>query len=138
MSLVDLYPWLKALHVAAALAFFGGALAVSLFLAAVPLGTTSIAPIAQGLHRWDQNVTTPAMLVVWALGLILASTGHWLADGWLQTKLLFVIILSGMHGVQSARLRRLAGGASLTPSRTAPWLVGCAIGVAMLAVAKPF
>ena len=39
------------------------------------------------------------MLLVWALGLTLATAGHWFADGWLQAKLAFVLILSGLHGV---------------------------------------
>ena len=138
MNLAELYPWLKALHVAAALAFVGGVLAVSVFLAAVPLGATSATPIARGVRRWDQVVTTPAMLLVWALGLTLATMGHAFADGWLQAKLLFVLILSGLHGVQSGRLRRLAGGTSLAPSRNPPLVIGCAVIIAVLAVAKPF
>lgn len=138
MSLAELYPWLKALHVAAALAFVGGVLAVSVFLAAAPADATSIAPIARGVRRWDQAVTTPAMLLVWALGLTLAMTGGWFVQGWLQAKLLVVLILSGLHGAQSGRLRRLAGGASFQPWRTAPLVIGCAFVIALLAVAKPF
>lgn len=138
MSLAELYPWLKALHVAAALAFVGGTLAVSLFLAAVPEGDPGAASMARGIRGWDQAVTTPAMLLVWALGLTLAMTGHWFAEGWLQAKLVFVLVLSGLHGVQSGRLRRLAGGAVIPPLRTAPFAIGCAIVIALLAVAKPF
>lgn len=138
MSFVELYPWLKALHVAAALIFVGGVLTVSVFLAAASTDASSFATIALGVRRWDQIVTTPAMLVVWTLGLSLAMTGHWLAAGWLQAKLLFVLVLSGLHGVQSGRLRRLAGGGTLQPSRTAPLVIGCAVIIALLAVAKPF
>ncbi len=138
MSLAEAYPWLKALHVAAALAFVGGVLAVSLFLAAVPAGEAAVAPIARGVRRWDQAVTTPAMLLVWALGLTLAMTGGWFADGWLQAKLVVVVILSGLHGIQSGRLRRLAGGDPVRSLRTAPLVIGCAVVIALLAVAKPF
>ena len=138
MSFAELYPWMKALHVAAALAFTGGVLAVSVFLAAVRGGDAGAGSIARGIRRWDQAVTTPAMLLVWALGLTLATTGHWFADGWLQVKLGFVLVLSGLHGVQSGRLRRLAGGGEARPSRGAPIAIGCAVAIALLAVAKPF
>ena len=138
MSLAEIYPWLKAFHVAAALAFTGGVLAVSMFLAAVPVGDAGAASIARGVRRWDQAVTTPSMLLVWALGLTLATSGQWFADGWLQTKLAVVLVLSGLHGVQSGRLRRLAGGDAIPPLRTTPFAIGCAVAIALLAVAKPF
>ena len=138
MSLAEIYPWIKALHVAAALAFVGGMLAVSIFLAAVTEGEPGAAAMARGVRRWDQAVTTPSMLLVWALGLMLATTGHWFADGWLQAKLVFVLVLSGLHGVQSGHLRRLAGGGVVRPLRIAPFAIGIAVVIALLAVAKPF
>ena len=138
MNAADLYPWLKALHVATALAFVGGVLVVSVFLAAVSEGDAAAASMARGIRRWDQAVTTPSMLLVWALGLTLATTGHWFADGWLQAKLALVFALSGLHGVQSGRLRRLAGADAIRPLRAAPFAIGCAVAIALLAVAKPF
>ena len=138
MSVAEVYPWLKALHVAAALAFTGGVLAVSMFLAAVPAGDVGAVSVARGIRRWDRAVTTPSMLLVWALGLTLAMTGHWFADGWLQAKLAVVLVLSGLHGVQSGRLRRLVGGNAIPPLRTTPVAIACAVAIALLAVAKPF
>jgi len=76
----DPYAWVKALHVAAAITFVAGVLSVALFLAAPPPGH---AETARALHRWDRKVTTPAMLLVWALGLTLALMGGWFPDGWL-------------------------------------------------------
>lgn len=138
MSVAAAYPWLKALHVAAALAFTAGVLTVSVFLSAARVGDAGAGSIARGIRRWDQAVTTPAMLLVWALGLTLALTGHWLDDGWLQAKLVFVLVLSGVHGAQSGRLRRLAGSGAAGASRSAPLVIGCAVAIALLAVAKPF
>lgn len=138
MSLDALYPWLKALHVAAALAFVGGVLAVSVFLRAASDGGELAAPIARRVRRWDRTVTTPAMLLVWALGLTLATTGQWFAAGWLQAKLALVLILSGLHGVQSGRLRRAAGGAPSRPMPAAGIAIACAVGIAILAVVKPW
>lgn len=48
------------------------------------------------------------MIVVWASGLFIASSGGWLTSGWMQAKLAVVIILSGLHGAMVAPGR--AGG----------------------------
>ena len=138
MSLAEAYPWLKAFHVATALAFVGGVLAVSVFLAAARAAPGAVGGVARVVRRWDRTVTTPAMLLVWALGLTLATAGHWFADGWLQAKLAVVLVLSAVHGIQSGHLRRLAGGAAISPLPTAPFAIGCAVVIALLAVAKPF
>ena len=134
--MMDPYLWLKALHVAAAMTFVGGVLGVAAVLRAVGPGH---ADLVRKVRRWDQRVTTPAMLLVWALGLSLALMGGWLRDGWLIAKLVFVIALSGVHGVQSAKLRRLAGGLPTTPTSglVAPVIVGCVIAIAVLVVVKP-
>ncbi|GGB38730.1 UPF0093 membrane protein [Sphingomonas metalli] len=60
-------------------------------------------------------ILTPAMIVVWVLGLTLATVGqHWGA-GWLHAKLLLVLVLSGYHGWAVGYARKLARGApSLT------------------------
>jgi protoporphyrinogen IX oxidase len=111
------YPWLRALHVAAALAFVGGVLAAALLLPLLA-GRAALADevdAARALRDWQQRVTTPSMLLVWVLGLTLASQVGWFLSGWLRVKLILVLALSGLHGVQSGALRRLAGGA---PGRT--------------------
>ncbi len=92
---------------------------------------------ARPVWRWDQVVTTPAMLLVWGFGIALAISGHWFAEIWLWAKLIFVIVLSGIHGVQSGRLRRLAGGTAARPLRTAPIILGSILVIAILAVVKP-
>ena len=120
------YLWLKALHVAAALTFVGGTLADALALA----GGQSVS------RRWSRTVTTPAMLLVWALGLTLALRGGWFSSRWLQVKLAFVVVLSGLHGVQSGLLRRMAGGRQPPESwhLAAPAIVAMAVAIALLVV----
>ncbi|MBR0643884.1 CopD family protein [Plastoroseomonas hellenica] len=137
MSVAALYPWLKALHVAAAIAFAGGLLALSVFLAAAAAIPGSVPGAARVMRRWDRAVTTPAMLLVWAFGLALALSGHWFGETWLQAKLAIVVVLSGLHGVQSGYLRRLAGGAVVPSWRPAPFILLGILAIAVLAVAKP-
>ena len=134
--MTDPYLSLKTLHVAAAMTFVGGVLSVAVFLRAVGPGH---ADLVRKVHRWDQRVTTPAMLLVWALGLSLALMGGWFRDGWLIAKLVFVVALSGVHGVQSAKLRRLAGSLAAPPASglVAPLIVSSVIAIAVLVIVKP-
>jgi uncharacterized membrane protein len=131
------YPWLQALHVASALMFVGGVLAVSVFLTAASVAPPAGNAMAQAVRRWDHLVTAPAMLLVWALGLTLAVGGDRFSEPWLQAKLVFVVLLSGVHGVQSGRLRRLAGGGGSPPQRTSPLILASIVVIAVLAVVKP-
>lgn len=138
MTLAGFYPWLKAMHVASALVFVGGMLAVGIVLASAPADPAAGAQTARAVRRWDQWVTTPAMLLVWALGLALALSAGWLDHAWLQAKLVFVLILSGLHGVQSGRLRRLAAGGGA--GGKAPTLLVALVSIlciSVLAVVKP-
>jgi len=144
MNAVALYPWLKALHVAAAITFVGGVLASMVILRPVlGDGTSSLkeSGIVRSLHDWHRGVTTPAMLMVWALGIVVALQGGWFTSLWLQAKLALVVVLSAVHGVQSGALRRLAGGSALRmhglrfSGRLTIVLVA---GIAVLAIIKPF
>ena len=135
MSL-DLYACLKAFHIAAAFTFFAGVLGAAVFLASGDGGSTAA---VRAMRGWDRRVTTPAMLLVWALGLTLAISGGWFKAGWLIAELGFVFALSALHGVQSAKLRRMAGGAAEpSPSRlVAPMTIVAILVIALLAVLKP-
>jgi putative membrane protein len=55
-------------------------------------------------------ILTPAMAIVWVLGLTLATVGHHWSEGWLHLKLLFVVALSGYHGWMVGYARKLAAG----------------------------
>lgn len=138
MSLIILYPWLKALHVAAALLFVGGVISTYVFLKTVA-GSSSVLPLTVlAVQRWDRMVTTPAMLLVWGFGLALALSGNWTGSGWLPAKILFVVFLSAVHGVQSGSLRRSTGASALPIWRRGSTIVTSVIAIAILAVVKPF
>ncbi|MCX4198999.1 CopD family protein [Methylobacterium organophilum] len=139
MILADAYPWLKALHVACALLFVGGVVASGLLLAAGHAATDAdrITPVAMVLRRWDRAVTVPAMLGVWAFGIGLAISGGWFTFGWLQAKLLLVMILSAIHGLQSGRIRRLVAGQDYRSSPTSALVAPTVVAIAILAVIKP-
>jgi len=133
------YIWLKAVHVATVLIFIGGLFSQAIGVAAGARGGMETVNL---VSRWDQRVTLPALLTAWLSGALVAATGAWFANPWLWAKLVFVVALSGLHGVQSGRLRRLRRGDQVEPG-TSPFFASIAIAfsaavIALLAVAKPF
>ena len=141
MTLPDAYTALKAAHVAAAMAFTGGVIGMAVLLPAIGRLPLAAEPVARSALRWSRRVTTPAMLLVWALGLTLGLDGGWFAQPWLQAKLVAVATLSALHGLQSGALRRWAGGAApgavAASPRVAYAALACVAAIAVLAVAKP-
>ncbi len=141
-----LYLFLKAFHLAAVLTWVGGMLALSVALAARPArmagGGAGDQALFAALHRWDRHVTTPALAVVWLLGIALVVMGGWYTAPWLWAKFVIVFVLSGLHGNLSAGLRRLlAGQVAQLPAavRWAPGLtVGAITAVALLVILKPW
>jgi len=134
-----LYLFLKSFHLAAVLAWVGGMLAL-----AVLLGSPR-EPHAQGVlaafHRWDRRVTTPALGLVWLLGITLAVMSGWYHAPWLWLKVAIVFVLSGLHGNQSATLRRLVSGQAPPLARvrsTAAAVLVAITAIALLVILKPW
>ena len=87
-------------------------------------------------------ILTPAMIIVWLLGLTLATIGqHW-AEAWLHGKLLFVLGLSGYHGWAVGYAKKLAAGKPTLSGKTLRMLneipAVAATVIVILAFVKPF
>ncbi|WP_174274892.1 CopD family protein [Sphingomonas bacterium] len=87
-------------------------------------------------------IMTPSMILVWIFGITLATIGHWWAAGWLGTKLLIVLGLSGYHGYMIGYGKKLARG-ERPLSGTALRLMNEVPGIAtalivVLVIVKPF
>ena len=141
------YLWLKVLHIAAVMTWIGGMLAAALAIAAVSDARDhqAVAGRAAFLARvgwWDRRITTPAMLLVWILGLALASMGHWFPQTWLAAKLAVVLLLSAVHGVLSGNLRKLSlseqPGSPAGLRHAAPAVMAAVLVIVALVVVKPF
>lgn len=65
-------------------------------------------------HKIRTIILTPAMIVVWVLGLLLAANAGLFSGGaglgWLHLKLLLVVILTGYHGWAVGYARKLKAG----------------------------
>lgn len=143
MTFYEFLPWLTGLHVAAVLVFAGGLVGETVILAALPQNqnlSLEQQKLAAFVHRLDRRLTAPALLLVWILGITLAVTMGWFSETWLQVKLVFVLILSALHGMQSGLLRRLANGSGPVRGQTLRLTIILAafVLVAILAVVKPF
>jgi protoporphyrinogen IX oxidase len=102
----ELYPWTKALHIIAMVAWMAGLF----YLPRLYVYHTEMAPGSAESERFKvmeyrlmKQIITPAMIATWVFGIILMLTPglvDWTA-GWWHTKLLFVLLMSGFHGAAS-------------------------------------
>jgi protoporphyrinogen IX oxidase len=75
------------------------------------------APGSPGEAKWATRmgklraiILTPAMIIVWVLGLSMAYGGGWFASGWLHAKLTLVLVMTGYHGWLVAQTKKMARG----------------------------
>jgi protoporphyrinogen IX oxidase len=131
------YDAIKQLHVLVVVIFFGGMLMNGWALARPGAGMT-----IRTAWRWNRLMVTPAMILVWALGITLAVEGNWFVAPWLNIKLILVLALSAVHGIQSGTLRRMVADPARKPGAvarlSAPLAFVAVAAIAFLAAAKPF
>jgi protoporphyrinogen IX oxidase len=137
-------PWIKALHVAAIIAWMAALLYLPRLMvyhcsAAVGSATSETFKIME--RRLLRQIMTPAMLVAWASGLWLGVTGGWLSAGWFHAKLGLVLLLSVFHGVLASWVRTFATDRNTRPA----WVYRIAneipavlmVGIVILVIVRP-
>ncbi|HZF42656.1 MAG TPA: CopD family protein [Sphingomonadaceae bacterium] len=87
-------------------------------------------------------ILTPGIVLVWLLGLALATiSGAW-DQGWLHAKLLFVLGLSAYHGYMVGYSKKLARGQRTLSGRTLRMLnevpAIATAAIVILVIVKPF
>jgi protoporphyrinogen IX oxidase len=140
-----LYLWLKALHVIAVIAWMAGMLYLPrlfVYHSETPKGSIQSETFKIMERRLLKAIINPAMIVTWVLGLYLVWDGGWYKSGWLHTKVLLVVILSGLHGVYVRRLKDFAADKNTRPAKyyrilnEVPTVL--MIGIVILVIVKPF
>ncbi len=100
--------------------------------------------IARGLREVTLRVTSPAMLLAFAGGfgmLIPRFADVYAKQGWMHAKLTLLLVLAGVTGVLTGKLRRWADGQDVDARTFARlgWAVGIlAIAIVTLAIFRPF
>jgi putative membrane protein len=134
-----MYDLFVTLHLVALIAWMAPMIAVPAILSGY--GMAGPSPNSrERLAGAFRRLSTPAMAATWVLGLLNAVWGGWFDEAWLHAKLAFVVALSALHGVFSARLRRIEAGGEVPPfDRNLHWIVlALLLGAVWLARAKPF
>ena len=75
------------------------------------------APGSEGEAKWATRmgklraiILTPALIIVWVLGLSMAYTMGFFTAGWLHAKLALVLALTGYHGWLVGKTKAMARG----------------------------
>ena len=140
-----LYPWIKAGHVVALIAWMAAMLYLPrlfVYHASLPAGATAQSETFKVMERrLLKAIMTPAMIATWAFGLTLAVLSGYYASPWLQAKFALVLIMSGLHGWFARMVRDFAADRNTRGHRfyrvvnEAPTLL--MIVIVILAVVKP-
>jgi protoporphyrinogen IX oxidase len=105
-ALTPYYPWIKAFHIIAVIAWMAGMLYLPrlfFYHCDVQPGTPESERFKTMERRLLRIIVNPALIAVWVLGLTLALTPQsgGLMQGWLMAKFVAVLVLSAVHGLFS-------------------------------------
>src|SRR5215216_6593326 len=107
------YLWVKAAHVTFVIFWIAGLFIVPRYYIHHQATTPGSAEDRAWIEREDRARTiilTPAMLIVWVLGLMLAVHLNLFGQAWFSAKLFLVVLLTGYQAWIGAYGRKLANG----------------------------
>jgi putative membrane protein len=99
-----MYLWIKAFHIIAVIAWMAGMLYLPrlfVYHAAAEPGSAQSETFKIMERRLLRYIMTPAMIVTWLLGIVLALQGQWLGATWFHIKLALVLVMTITHGLFS-------------------------------------
>jgi putative membrane protein len=73
-------------------------------------GSAGEAKWAVRMGKLRKIILTPALIIVWVLGLSMAYSGGWFTSGWFHAKLALVLALTGYHGWLVGQTKKMARG----------------------------
>ena len=107
------YPWVKAAHLTFVIFWIAGLFLLPRFYVyhqETSVGSPEDRAWIEREGRVRSIILTPAMVLVWVLGLMLAFDIDAWGQGWFQAKLALVIFLSGYQGWLTVYGKKLASG----------------------------
>jgi putative membrane protein len=144
-ALIVTYDWIKAAHLIFVIFWIAGLFMLPRYY----VYHQEAAPGSAEEKRWIERerklrtiIITPAMLLVWALGLTLAYIGGYWGQTWFQLKFALVFALSGYHGWMIGYGRKLANGVRPVSGRALRMIneipgIAAAL-IVVLAIVRPF
>ena len=139
------YPWVKSAHILFVIFWMAGLFMLPRFYAyhqETERGSPEWARWTDRESRLIRIILNPAMIAVWALGLLLVVNLGVARETWFLIKFLLVIVLSGYQGWMTAYARRLRDDGPLVSNRTmrllneVPGVV--TIGIVVMVIVRPF
>lgn len=139
------YPWVKSAHLIFVIFWIAGLFMLPRFYiyhARIAPGTAEDALWIERETRLRRIIISPAMVLVWIFGLMLAVDIGAFSQGWFHAKLAAVILLSAYHGwavsygKKMARGYRAANDRSLRVMNEVPGIATAVIVI--LVIVKPF
>jgi putative membrane protein len=139
------YPWVKAAHVTFVIFWMAGLFLLPRFYVyhhETAAGSPEDRAWIEREARVRSIILTPAMLVVWILGLMLAFHLDLWGQGWFSAKLALVVLLTGYQGWLGAYGKKLANGERPLSNRAVRMIneipgVAAAI-IVVLVIVRPF
>jgi putative membrane protein len=107
------YLWVKAAHVTFVIFWLAGLFLLPRFYVyhhETPVGSPEDRAWIERESRVRSIILTPAMIIVWLLGLMLAFDIDAFRQGWFMAKFAFVILLTGYQGWLGMYGKKLARG----------------------------
>jgi putative membrane protein len=143
--MVALYPWIKAFHIIAVIAWMAGMLYLPrlfVYHCRAEKGSVQSETFKVMERRLLGAIVTPALIATWLLGLALGWMGGWFDSGWLQAKLALVVALTAVHGLLARWVKAFAADRNRHSEKfyriinEVPTIL--MIAIVILAVVKPF
>ena len=141
------YEWLRALHIIAVISWMAGMLYLPrlfVYHAEAKTGSEISETFKVMERRLLKYIMSPAMGASWILGLAMlyANPGMLEGGGWMHAKLLFVFLMSGVHGALAKHVRKFSNDENDKSAKyfrilnEVPTVL--MIGIVIFAVVQPF
>ena len=122
------YPWLKAFHVIAVIAWMAGIFYLPrlfVYHAGSSIGSEKSETFKVMEQRLLTAIMTPAMIATWLFGLTLAAIGDLWSEHWLMTKIGLVVVMTLFQAWLAARVRDFSRDANRVSARAYRVVTSC-------------
>lgn len=142
---MTLYVWIKALHLIFVIAFMAGMLVYPRYklhqLSSKP-GDELFETMKSASQKLKNIILNPSVILVWVFGItMVVMNPALLHQGWFHVKLLFVVILTGLHGYFISMGKKVDRGETIPARRLklmneVPFLL--LIVIVIMVIVRPF